>query len=127
MTTGAKPKTETTERSNSPAVMRSVMASAMRPSSTVKVSVLETLSGETKAGLIAAKIAISRIRRTRGPNSGAEMKRRRRDVCVKSGPRRKGEDDGRLWKDRIEDSRPGDDRRGTGGASGLLARHHLVI
>src|ERR1700733_16108011 len=67
--------------------MRSVMASAMRPSSTVKVSVLEMLSGERNAELIPAKIAISRISSTKGPNSGADMKRRRRDVWVKSGHR----------------------------------------
>ena len=48
ISTGAKPKTEPTERSNSPAVISSVIASAMRPSSTVKVRVLETLSGERK-------------------------------------------------------------------------------
>ena len=66
------------------------MASAMRPSSTVKVSVFETLSGDRNAGLIAAKTAISRIKSTKGPNSGADMMRRRVDVCVKSGHRRKG-------------------------------------
>src|ERR1700743_2901941 len=91
MTTGAKPNTEPTEESNAPAVMRSVMASAIRPSSTVKVSVLETLSGERNAELIAAKTAISRTSSTKGPNSGADMKRRRRDGCVKSSHRRKAE------------------------------------
>jgi hypothetical protein len=39
--TGEKPNNEPTERSNSPAVIRSVMLSAMRPSSTVKASVFE--------------------------------------------------------------------------------------
>src|SRR3984957_13281709 len=70
--------------------MRIVMASAMRPSSTVKVSVFETLSGDRNAGLIAAKTAISRIKSTKGPSSGADLMRRRVDVCVKSGHRRKG-------------------------------------
>src|SRR5271156_3369672 len=70
--------------------MRSVMASAMRPSSTVKVSVFEMLSGDRNAGLIAAKTAISRIKSTKGPNSGADMMRRSVDVCAKSDHRRKG-------------------------------------
>jgi hypothetical protein len=39
--------------------------------------------------LIAAKTAISRIKSTKGPNSGADMMRRRVDVCVKSGHRRR--------------------------------------
>ena len=50
--TGAKPNSEPTERSNSPAVISSVIASAMRPSSTVKVSVLEMLRIDRKSGLI---------------------------------------------------------------------------
>ena len=66
------------------------MASAIRPSSTVKVSVFETLSGDRNAGLIAAKTAISRIRSTKGPNSGAEMMRRRVEVCFKTDHRKKG-------------------------------------
>ena len=52
ITTGAKPKTEPTERSNSPEVIRSVMASAIRPSSTVKVSALPMLVSDRNAGLI---------------------------------------------------------------------------
>ena len=48
------------------------MASAIRPSSTVKVSVFEMLSGDRKAGLIAAKTAISRIKQ----HEGAELRRR---------------------------------------------------
>ena len=40
ITIGEKPNTAPTERSNSPAVIRSVIASAIRPSSTVKTSVL---------------------------------------------------------------------------------------
>jgi hypothetical protein len=46
----------------------------------VNVRVLEMLSGDRNAGLIAAKTAISRIKSTKGPNSGAEMMRRRGDV-----------------------------------------------
>jgi len=48
ISTGAKPNSQPTERSNSPAVISSVMASAMRPSSTVKVSVFEILSMDRK-------------------------------------------------------------------------------
>src|SRR5215207_4838249 len=51
ISTGEKPKTEPTERSNSPDVISSVMASAIRPSSTVKASVLLTFCGERKLGL----------------------------------------------------------------------------
>ena len=51
ITTGAKPKTEPTERSNSPDVIRSVMASAIRPSSTVKVSALPMLVSDRNAGI----------------------------------------------------------------------------
>ena len=88
ITTGAKPNTEPTERSNSPAVMSSVMARAISPSSTVKVSVFEMLSGDRNAGLIPAKTAISKISSTKGPNSGAAMMRRRVEVCVKSDHRK---------------------------------------
>ena len=59
MSTGEKPKTDPTERSNSPDVMSSVMASAMRPSSTVKVRMLLMFSGERKLGLIDQKTKIS--------------------------------------------------------------------
>ena len=55
ISTGEKPNTEPTERSNSPDVISSVIASAMRPSSTVKVSVLLMFSGDRKSGLIAAE------------------------------------------------------------------------
>ena len=44
ITTGEKPNTEPTERSNSPAVISSVMASAIMPSSGVKASRLPMLS-----------------------------------------------------------------------------------
>ncbi len=75
MITGAMPKTEPTERSNSPEVMSSVMPRAMRPSSTVKLSVLLMLRGERKSWLIDQNAMSSTIRRTRGPNSGRAMKR----------------------------------------------------
>ena len=45
--TAEKPNTEPTERSNSPAVISSVIGRAIRPSSTVKVSVLPILPGAT--------------------------------------------------------------------------------
>jgi hypothetical protein len=41
--------------------------------------------------LIAAKTAISRINSTKGPNSGADMMRRRVEVCVKSDHREEGQ------------------------------------
>ncbi len=59
ISTGEKPKTEPTERSNSPDVISSVMASAIRPSSTVKASVLLTFCGDRKLGLMPQKTAIS--------------------------------------------------------------------
>ena len=78
ITTGAKPKTEPTERSNSPDVIRSVMASAIRPSSTVKVSALPMLVSDRNAGLIAVKTTSISTRSTSGPNSGIATKRRTR-------------------------------------------------
>ncbi len=87
MTTGAKPNSEPTERSNSPAVMSSVMASAMSPSSTVKVSVLLILRTDRKSGLIAVKTASSSTSRTNGPNSGAETIRRRVELVCTCGHR----------------------------------------
>src|ERR1700733_13298075 len=104
------------------------MARAIRPSSTVKVSVFEMLSGDRNAGLIAAKTAISRIKSTRGPNSGADMVRRRVDVCVKSGHRRKGAGERRQPEGRQgSGSVPASLGAGRGTRSGLLARHHLVV
>ena len=76
ISTGAKPKTEPTERSNSPEVISSVMASAIRPSSTVKASVLEMFCGERKLGLIAVKTTSSTTSSTSGPNSGRAIRRR---------------------------------------------------
>ena len=55
ITTGAKPNTEPTDRSNSPEVISSVIASAIRPSSTVKASVLQMLSSDRKSRLIAVE------------------------------------------------------------------------
>ena len=76
ITTGAKPKTEPTERSNSPEVISRVMASAIRPSSTVKVSALPTLVSDMNAGLIAVKTTSISTRSTSGPNSGIATKSR---------------------------------------------------
>ncbi len=76
ISTGEKPKTEPTERSNSPAVMRRVMASAMKPISTVKISVLLMFRGERKSGLIDQKTRSSTTRSTNGPSSGLAMRRR---------------------------------------------------
>ena len=75
ISTGEKPKSEPTERSNSPEVISSVMASAISPSSTVKTSVLEMFCGERKSGLIAVKTASSTTSRMNGPNSGLAIRR----------------------------------------------------
>jgi hypothetical protein len=87
MTTGANPNSDPTERSNSPAVIRSVIARAIRPSSTVKVRVLLMLRIERKSGLMAVKTASSSTNRTNGPNSGAETTRRRVEVVCTCGHR----------------------------------------
>src|SRR5947209_3692002 len=84
MMTGAKPNSEPTERSNSPAVINSVIASAIRPSSTVNVSVLDMLSTDRKSGLIAVNTASSSTSNTRGPNSGAEIIARSREPPLAS-------------------------------------------
>ena len=68
--TAEKPNTEPTERSNSPAVISSVIGRAIRPSSTVKVSVLPILPAEMNCGLIAENTTSSSTSRTKGPNSG---------------------------------------------------------
>ena len=75
ISTGEKPNTEPTERSNSPEVISSVIASAIRPSSTVKASVLEMFCGDRKSGLIAQKTTSSTTSRTNGPNSGLAIRR----------------------------------------------------
>ena len=75
ISTGEKPNSEPTERSNSPEVISSVIASAMRPSSTVKASVLEMFCGDRKSGLIAVKTTSSTTSRTNGPNSGLAIRR----------------------------------------------------
>ena len=49
ISTGEKPNSEPTDRSNSPDVISSVMASAIRPSSTVKASVLLMFCGDRKS------------------------------------------------------------------------------
>ena len=53
MITGVRPKSEPTDRSNSPDVISSVIASATRPSSTENASVLLMLSVDRNCGLIA--------------------------------------------------------------------------
>jgi len=75
ITTGANPKTEPTDRSNSPAVIRSVIASAIRPSSTVKVRALPMLFSDRKVGLITVKTRIIATSSTSGPNSGLATRR----------------------------------------------------
>ena len=70
ISTGAKPNTEPTERSNSPDVISSVMASAIRPSSTVKASVLLMFCGDRKSWLIAQKTTSSTTSRTKRPEFG---------------------------------------------------------
>ena len=70
MSTAEKPKTEPTERSNSPDVISKVIASAIRPSSTVKASVLLMFWSDRKPGLIDQKTTSSSASRTSGPNSG---------------------------------------------------------
>ena len=67
--------TDPTDKSNSPAVIRSVIASAMSPSSTVKVSVFETFSADRNDGLIAVNTTSSSTSRTSGPNSGMATSR----------------------------------------------------
>ncbi len=52
ISTGEKPNTEPTDRSNSPEVISSVIASAISPSSTVKASMLLMFSGDRKSWLI---------------------------------------------------------------------------
>ena len=72
MTTGVKPKTDPTDRSNSPDVINRVIASAMSPSSTVKVSALLMFVSDRNAGLIEVKTTSIKTRSTSGPNSGME-------------------------------------------------------
>jgi hypothetical protein len=78
ITTGAKPKTEPTDRSNSPDVIRSVMASAISPSSTVKVSALPMLPSDRNVGLIAVKTISISTSSTKGPSSGLAISVRAR-------------------------------------------------
>jgi len=78
MTTGVKPKTDPTERSNSPEVISNVIARAMSPSSTVNVRALLMLVSDKKAGLIEVKTINIKISRISGPISGVETKIRAR-------------------------------------------------
>ena len=75
ISTGEKPNSDPTERSNSLAVINNVIASAIKPSSTVNVSVLLILRTDRKSGLIAVKTISSSKSNTNGPNSGIEIKR----------------------------------------------------
>ena len=75
ISTGEKPNTEPTERSNSPEVISSVIASAIRPSSTVKASVLLIFPGDRKSWLIAQNTNSSTTSSTNGPNSGRAISR----------------------------------------------------
>ena len=70
MITGENPNTDPTERSNSPDVINSVMARAIKPSSTVKVSALLMLVSDKNAGLMEVKTASINTSRISGPNSG---------------------------------------------------------
>src|ERR1700688_111881 len=70
---GAKPKTEPTDRSNSPAVMSSVIPSVIMPSSGVKANKLLILLVERKAGDRRVKTRISTASKTNAPTSGAEI------------------------------------------------------
>src|ERR1700686_3278367 len=70
MMIGAKPKTEPTARSNSPAVISSVIPKVIMPSSGVKANKLLMLLVERKAGDRAVKTRISTTNKINGPNSG---------------------------------------------------------
>ncbi len=83
--TGVRPKSEPTDRSNSPAVIKSVMASAIKPSSTEKASRFDTFWTDRKAGLIAVKTTISTISRIAGPASGRAKRRLASEVDVTRG------------------------------------------
>ena len=75
ISTGEKPNSEPTDRSNSPDVISNVMASAIRPSSTVKASVFEIFCGDRKSWLNPQKTEISTTSSTKGPNSGRAIRR----------------------------------------------------
>src|SRR5690606_19353930 len=68
--TGHSAKTAPTDRSNSPAVSSRVIASAMMPSSGVKASRFEILSGDRNVGLPMTKSATNAQRMTKEENSG---------------------------------------------------------
>ena len=82
MMIGAKPKTEPTDRSNSPAVISSVIPKVIMPSSGVKANRLLMLLAERKAGDRAVKMMISTASKTSGPNSGAEINLRNNAVIA---------------------------------------------
>src|SRR5215204_3273886 len=73
--TGVKPKSEPTDRSNSPDVISSVIASAIKPNSTVKASVLLMFCGDRKSGFTVVNTTISTTRSTSGPNSDRAISR----------------------------------------------------
>src|SRR5258705_3124359 len=68
--TGPSAKTAPTDRSNSPAVSSSVMASAMMPSSGRKAIMLEMLSGDRKFGLASENATSTMNRMTSEANCG---------------------------------------------------------
>ena len=78
MTTAVKPKTEPTERSNSPDVMSSVMAKAIMPSSGVKAMRLLMLPTEMKVADSSVKAMMAPISSAKGPASGCASSRRKR-------------------------------------------------
>src|SRR5882757_6104724 len=90
ISTGEKPNSEPTERSNSPDVISSVMASAISPSSTVKASVLEMFCGDRKSWLMLQNTEISTTSSTNGPNSGRAIRRWMSERFSTDNPRQEG-------------------------------------
>src|SRR5437660_310278 len=133
ISTGAKPNSEPTERSNSFAVISSVIASAINPSSTVNVSVLLTFRTDKKSGLIAVKTTSSTTSRTNGPNSGARISLLASEVFCNA---RHPEKARRGWAAPLTSRRraapPRSDPARVGRSEAarrgkLLARHDLVV
>ena len=78
MSTAENPKTEPTERSNSPAVMSRVMPSAIMPSSAVNTSRLLKLPRRQVCRVESSENAMmARMSRPKGPASGWVRARRR--------------------------------------------------
>ncbi len=73
ISTGAKPNTEPTDRSNSPDVISSVMARATMPSSGVNASRLPMLRVEAKAPFNSVKVMKAPTSSANGPASGAPI------------------------------------------------------